>query len=159
MSSFTRVTTMQIPNKHNWYLLFGSPVRTDYLHSEVSGARLTVSFFCPGAVFGYSVQKLNPYGIVQWNTYFCRAIAPNQPAHDIGIGIEPAAECLIPFPGTNKSRLAQSYLSLLERYGLDPTQVPELHKRSAPFLLSGVLPTELVRSHAFSYAKGIPHGC
>ena len=150
----TKVTTLQIPSKHNWYLLFGAPERTEYHHSSKrdhseSGARLASHYFEPGQIFGLSIQRLNDHGIVSWNSYILRAVNPGEPAHQVGLAVSPAAECLIPFPGKRKSQLAKRYLEILEHLGVDPAKDERLHRYAADYLLVGVIPDLLLNRDEF----------
>ena len=138
----TRVLNLQVPNRHRWWLLFGSPVESSWV--GVGPGKMQVHRFGPDSLLGLSRQRLNGYGVVDWEVLFLRTVHPGEPAHTID-GVAPGADLILYAHGKSKAKVIQAYLARLDGLGLDPCDGLELHRRAAPYLQVGRLPEMLLQ--------------
>lgn len=148
LMEMTRVVTMTIPDRVRTYLAFGNPRRRRFIDSDSNGARLAENFFAPGDVFAFSIQLLNTYGITHWATYLCRASSPGaRIVHSVSPSIRPDPECIVALTGKPAAQLAQSYIDALHSSGICPENALELHRAAGPYLVAGLLPSELLANY------------
>ena len=142
----TRVLLLNIPSQWSSWLLFGHPETRYPIHSEESGSTAEIHTFTPDSWFGLSRQRLNDYGIVDWEMFFLRAVRPGETANVLP-GVHPGAELMLYTHGKRRASQVQRYLELLTDDGLDPASLPQLHRKATPFLQRGILPRRLVHDH------------
>lgn len=136
----TKIVNLRIDDVLRTWLLFGEP-----LESHHTDAR-SIHLFESDAFLGLSRQSLNPYGIVRWEMYLLRTVAAGERYQQIP-QVRPGAELLAYASGKAHAEAFQQYARLLEDHGLDAGRVGSLHRRAAPVLQLGKVPTDIVRQY------------
>jgi hypothetical protein len=120
---------------HNYRVLFGAPLRIDYLHREEGISRCVFSFG-PGARFGLDLWRRNDYGTIQWRCFVCEAVAPGPDLEFVPL-VTPGARVLLHTKGAAQSRLFLAWLADLESRDIDLLHCPRETFEAAHFRLHG----------------------
>jgi hypothetical protein len=134
-ASVTTVHTAFHDGRHNYRVLFGVPLRIDYLHREEGISRCVYSFGL-GARFGLDLWRRNSYGTIQWRCFVCEASAPGLDLETVPF-VTPGARVLLHTKGAAQSRLFLAWLADLESSGVDLMNCPRESFEAAHFRLHG----------------------
>jgi hypothetical protein len=134
-ASVTTVHTAFHDGRHNYRVLFGAPLRIDFLRREEGVSRCVYSFGL-GARFGLDLWRRNAYGTIQWRCFVCEAAAPSRDLEVIPF-VTPGVRVLLHTKGAAQSRLFLAWLADLESRALDLVNCPRETFEAAHFRLHG----------------------
>jgi hypothetical protein len=132
---FTTVHTAFHEGHHNYRVLFGAPLRVDFLHRE-EGISRGVYSFDPGARFGLDLWRRKKNGTIQWRCFVCEAVPPGLNRETIPF-VTPDVRVLMHTKGAAQSRLFLAWLADLESRAVDLIKCPRETFEAAHFRLHG----------------------
>jgi hypothetical protein len=136
----TRLINLQTETLRSW-CLFADPLATRQLDHGV------FHLLPPDFYVGLSRQRLNEHGIVQWETFIFRTVAPGESYQDLPL-VTPGGDLLCYTSGKSHAQTVKEYVAKIEETGIEPAHAGTLHRRAAPYLQHNHLPTRLIRDYA-----------
>jgi hypothetical protein len=136
----TAVSALQVENQLRTWLLFGTPV------ASRPTAHGVCYFFAPHSFVGFSHQRLNDFGIVQWECFLFRTTSPGFRCQQLPL-VTPGADLLSYTSGKAHARTFQAYADVLDDLPIEDSDLPSLHRRCAPFLQRGTLPHRIIHRY------------
>lgn len=139
-SFHTVVSALQVPDQLRAWLMFGDPVAS---RPTTHGVHY---FFRPNSYVGFSHQRLNAYGIVQWECFLFRTLPPSFSCQTLPL-VVPGGDLLSYTSGKAHAKLFQTYFDTLDELALPDDDLASLHRRCAPYLQRGTLPRRLINRY------------